>query len=108
MKPVIISVLALTLCYSTMAVQSKKATLGHRFTITLRETPDLKWSDPAINPVGIIRFEGPRKMVQSSRKGSSKIDFTFYALKGGTASIQFKQMRGASSHKIHEVIVTVK
>jgi hypothetical protein len=109
MKRVMISILAISLCHSLYGVQHKNTGLGKRFRINLQESPGYKWSDPVVNPVGVVRIEGPRKIVQSpKRPGSGKIVFTFYALKAGNASISFRQMKGMAPVKIHEVSVTVK
>lgn len=98
MNMLVVMILFLFAQVHTVVSASKKMKRGTRYCYALKDNPKAegyKWGDPVLEPAGIVRFDGPRKVtpVPNQRRGLNTNQFCFYALKPGNAKIMFKEYK---------------
>lgn len=97
---------------SAISFSSKTIKRGTRYCHALndRSSQGYRWGDPVIWTPGIVRFEGPRKIVPVPGKaylGLKYNIFCFYALKPGSIEIMFKEYQVTVPGRTHYLTINV-
>jgi hypothetical protein len=88
---------------------SKKMKRGARYCHALRDNSKAngyRWGDPVLDRPGVVRFDGPRRVVTKPNK--QVIDeFCFSAVKPGAVQVMFKEYKSTVPGKTAYLKITV-